>query len=256
VWRRRPKRHIRHVGDKAVIVNDDVTYPADGAVSERVSDVRSAVQLLADDTPVDPATRPVVKIDNRTWRLSMKPRIVGLDQPYQNFSDQKLFDAEIIDGNIAHSLLDGSTLYQTKFRNVDATGASFQDAEFRHCTFGDVSFRGANLTGVNFYKCFFVQGVDFTDSNITGEQFDALEVAGPHSRTITGEPRVIYRRYSIGELAAELNIDSDELAIRVWAGEVEVRHNDTLEKVDPGRFDASIHHISQWEAQRLSSHGG
>jgi hypothetical protein len=156
-----------------------------------------------------------------------------------------------------HSTFAGANLQNAKlgmyaclFEDVSFEGADLAGAFILGATLKNVSFRGANLTGAEITSSsrFKEMDVDFTDSNLTGEQFDLL------AKDRYYEPgSVKMSRYSIEEAASLLGDDGDAFVTLVWLGEIEYRSKATDEKVDDAPFDAEQHYIPQWAMQQYKA---
>jgi hypothetical protein len=126
-------------------------------------------------------------------------------------------------------------------------GASCVDADFRGVKFfGEVSFRGANLHGANFDGAHVAPGgvLDLRDTNVTREQLDALVDSIP---SFPPGPRgeIRYPSFSFEEACENLGVDGDELAVRLWAGDVEVRDRHGR-VVSDGSYNEEEHRICIW----------
>jgi hypothetical protein len=181
-----------------------------------------------------------------------------------NFDGANLMDARFLSppdfGDSRYSWR--AQIEDTSFRAATCRNASFKGVTFS----GYVSFEGADVTGADFEGAWVAtvtyagdyqrQGeaatLDFTDSNITGEQID--QFVDGYLRTgrgyTPGESRILYRRYTLSDASTKLGVPEDELAVSIWVGDVEVRDNHTLQRVT-GEFDATRHHIPQWALQYL-----
>lgn len=132
------------------------------------------------------------------------------------------------------------------FSNTDMTAASCVGALFERINFlGGISFRGANLLGASFKNVSFGGNagavVDFRDSNITADQLnDATSSLDPGANNVT----VLYPSLTFQEASEKLGINEDELAVLVWAGDIEVR--DQQGRVVTDGFDTTQHRICIW----------
>lgn len=124
--------------------------------------------------------------------------------------------------------------------SVCMDGASLRGAQFDGVALQNVSLVDVDATGAHFQVARLID-VDISGSNIHPDQFEC-----------PGDPVrwLFYDEYSLAQVADATGVDVDELALRVWAGEVEVRDSETRERVTGG-YDAALHHIPQWEMQRL-----
>lgn len=136
-----------------------------------------------------------------------------------------------------------------ELRDVVFDGADLAGTTFDQCAFSGVSFRGANLTDVTFTprnnnftrnreSGSFV--VDFTDSNVTAEQFDTF--------TAMGSQKILIRRHTFDEFVELTGENPDMAATLLWAGDIEYRDRDTDKQSDEP-FDRDRHYIPQWVTQ-------
>jgi len=157
-----------------------------------------------------------------------------------------------------------SAAVRTSFR-----GAVLRDATFHMMTFSDVDLRESDLTGVTFSRCYFgplsrmVEG----DAATTPGEY-AIDVRGSnfHPSMLGREDHVVsptsdytlhlvrYDKYTLDEAAELLGMPAGDVAVHVWAGDIEVRDNETLERVTGG-FDVEHHHIPQWALPRWDASG-
>lgn len=152
---------------------------------------------------------------------------------YLDFSDANLDDASFFNRRPTRG---GYLRSEIILNRCIFDGASLRNADFRGASLHGSSFIGADVTGVDFSDTRVAMGpVDFTDSTLTGEQYDSFW---------EGANGVTYRHYSLTDAAAELGLDKDEVAIMAWAGELEIR--DATGAVVTGEFDASKHHVPEW----------
>jgi hypothetical protein len=146
--------------------------------------------------------------------------------------------------SFAEANMDGAVFGSPK-RNISRIvsvcmdGASLRDAYFGDVVMRNVSLVGVDATGARFDVAQLVD-VDITDSNIHPDQF-----------VHDGDPvrYLYYREHSLQEVVDATGLPADELAVRIWAEDIEVRDNSTRKKVT-GFLDG-LHHIPQWEMQRL-----
>lgn len=134
--------------------------------------------------------------------------------------------------------------------SVSFDGANLENAELRKIRFNDVSFRGANVTGMTLTLGQAVDQkgtIDFTDSNITGEQFDNFFVRTESGGK--GEAEIVMGRYSIDEAAEILGEDPDRILTETWTGQIEFRDKETDCVSTEEHFDGSKHYIPQWAVQ-------
>lgn len=141
-----------------------------------------------------------------------------------------------MDGAVFQSAQSQSSL---RITSVCMDGASLRDARFNDVVLRNVSLVGVDATGASFHVTQLLD-VDITDSNIHPDQFDLGQDPVPF---------LYYREHSLGEVVEATGLSADELAVRIWAGDVEARDNISLKPVT--NFEAEFHHIPQWEMQRL-----
>lgn len=149
----------------------------------------------------------------------------------------------------------GADLTRARFICRDLEGVSFDGADLTGATFSldslhgrvslrDVTFRGANLTDTEFGLVFVDEEatLDFTDSNVTADQFDQFIDAGVPGGNIA------LRRHTLREFAQMTGEDPATVGTMVWLGEIEFRDWGTDRRAT-GAFDAARHYIPQWVAQ-------
>lgn len=134
------------------------------------------------------------------------------------------------------------------FQDVSFDGANLRGSIFNNPRFRNVSFRGANISGVHFMIPYPIESnstIDFTDSNVTAEQYDSwVRIHTNRSNSI------IINKYSVESFAALVGEDPDTIGTLVWLGEIETRNRTNNLPVSPGtNFDPEEHYIPQWVAQ-------
>ena len=182
---------------------------------------------------------------------------------HMDYRGANLTGATIEGEEIAGNVFDGATLddveigtgrsfqqnvkQETHLRDTSFRGASLRNATIRALTLSNVDFTGADLTGMGLWANLSRDGdwaIDVTDSNFHPDMLGSPgAVEDPnHFQSLH---RVKYRRYTLDEAAEITGGTVDDLAMHVWAGDIEVRDNETLERVTD-KFDAARHHIPQW----------
>lgn len=170
----------------------------------------------------------------------------GMDLRGYLFSQQRGTDL-----NFSGALLDGASFYMRRrtgsghlrtgilLIGCSFDGASLRDVDMRLATLRKCSFVGADVTGADFSDVEIVGEVDFTNSTLTAEQYDALRSTGG---------KIIYRKHSVASAASALGVTEDDVAVMIWAGDLEAR--DVTGRVVHEQFDAERHHIPQWALSR------
>lgn len=147
-------------------------------------------------------------------------------------------------------------LTRGSIRDTSFDGASCVDTKFTNIRFlGEVNFRGADLTGADFSRASIgamlaengqvpETVMDFTDSNLTGEQLDRLVEYNVNS-DLQSAYRIIYETISVEDACEQLGVTAEELGVLIWAQDVEVRDNVTHGRVR-GSYNVARHHIPVW----------
>jgi hypothetical protein len=150
------------------------------------------------------------------------------------------------EANLDRSEIGGvATTRPSWITNTSFEGASLRSTEFLYCDMDSVSFVGADGTGATFSITSYIAEVDITDSNIHPDQFTCDNVDDFNAARY-----LHYRWHTVSDVAEQLDVSEEEVAFLIWSGEIEVRDNATSEIVR-NRYDAALHHIPQWEMQRL-----
>lgn len=194
---------------------------------------------------------PGVEISNKAFTSNM------------DYSGANLTNAIIKAGEMVNSRFDGATLdgvvvgaeakltelvtNQVKMTHTSFRGASLRGAKICSFTLSGVDFTGADMTGMEFWGMFRAEGgwaIDVTDSNFHPNMLgsEGAVEAPTHHQSLH---RVKYTRYSLEDVAELTGIPEDDLAMAVWAGDLEIRDNETLEVVT-GAYNKDSHHIPQW----------
>lgn len=144
--------------------------------------------------------------------------------------------------------------YEVNLKNADLTGADFGDLAiepmYRSSTNPAFNVElGVLYTEVNGYFFNSTKVVDVRGSNISSRQIAALSAKIPADGS-KGPFPVRYDQYTATEAQKVLGVGEDDMMILLWAGDIEVRDNETKLPVT-GTFDKDKHHIPQWEMQRL-----
>jgi hypothetical protein len=178
---------------------------------------------------------------------------VNMDLRRTNIPGLQWRGGRLIMSTFAEANMDGAVFandtsaQKAVINSVSFEGASLRDAVFDRVAMKSVSLAGVDGTGARFHVTNMLD-VDITDSNIHPNQFTFLPENGfqPDHDPV---PHLWYREHTLDEVAAAIGLTHEELTVMVWAGDLEVRDHDQ-QRVD-GRFDAELHHIPQWEIQKL-----
>lgn len=207
-------------------------------LSEEIGGVRSFVDC-------DGVVRDPLPVNTKLNDMDLR----GLTFQVETFNSVD-FSGSVLDGaSFTHQERKDSDVYPVAFLACSFDGSSLRNVQFGKCHLcNGTSFRGADVEGVDFSKVTAGQPGDrisFSGSNITGEQFDAL-----NSNTLWGST-VVYDEYSPEGVRAATGVDAKELKVMLWVGEIEFRDNITRQIVNDGRFNAEYHHIPSWELIRV-----
>lgn len=187
-----------------------------------------------------------------------------------SLTKEKILTGVSFDGqNYSGSIFTAGTYARCSFKNTNLKNAKFggrskgtkmeivnfdfsdlRGAVFKDIWFNNVSFEGADLTGTKFEKVWVSSTgtVLLAGAKLAAETFDELAFSSPLP-PIDPKASFRYRRLHAIEAASRLGVDDNEMKVLLWAGDVEVRDNDTLQRV-VGRYDPERHHIPEWAAQR------
>lgn len=181
---------------------------------------------------------------------------------------------------LANGEATGFRAVDLRFDRANLDGFSFTalppagpgDAVMKDCSFVGASMRGGSISKFSM-SCVDMREVDFAgfqfrDCDFCGDGPYAIDVRGSNfdpSCLCADDPtflreedyfhclhRVKYERFSLGEASDILDVPTDELALHVWAGDIDVLDNDTLEVVS-GVYQEGRHHIPEWEVRKLGS---
>jgi hypothetical protein len=176
----------------------------------------------------------------------------GAELPLVDLSEGEIKFRHLTDINLQGAKLDDIKLSFVEIGDVNMDGASVRGVVFPLSSLtGNVSLVGADVTDSDFSGILMISSafhIDFTDSNVTGEQVGEIEREAANVFNLSVLP-LRYRKYSLSETEKTTGMSSDELGVRVWSGEIEARLNDSNRKAET--FDADTCHIPQWEVDRL-----
>lgn len=149
------------------------------------------------------------------------------------------------------------------FNNADLRGANLSGAKLNwnsmdgaiFSTMCNTDLRGANLEGADLQAIARVEGTSFEGANITnthlpknlrGAHFsrEQLKLIYPNLH------KYVYDQVSFSDALKELDITEKQFEFLVVSGVVEVRSNDTKEKI-VNNFDPDAHHVPKWEIETL-----
>jgi uncharacterized protein YjbI with pentapeptide repeats len=169
-----------------------------------------------------------------------------------------------------------------QFVGDNGKGFPFNESQFDHCVFQAAHMQDARVEGVKFISC------DFLDANTSGwafvganeilncsftnadmQNWKEVKNGGWHKLHVAKskidgadlsgvDPSLLremlrgkshYKWYTIAEAAKMANIDRDEFLVRVWAGDIETRNNQTLEIEE--NVDERKVHIPIWVLKNL-----
>lgn len=123
------------------------------------------------------------------------------------------------------------------FKGASLRGAILRGSRMKFCDFTDVDLSGADVTNAQLPS-------DLTRTNITAEQFDSLDF---NSGGDMGVPYAV-REVTLGDLVGKFGDSVDEVAVSMWAGDIEMRSRATG-KVVFETFDSDKHFIPYWVAE-------
>jgi uncharacterized protein YjbI with pentapeptide repeats len=238
-----------------VVQNDIDTAAGTGSITLTPLDDVKAPQVRGVHPQAVLASEFLTSIDYR--RADLRGTKFGYHMAHCDMRGAILDDARFA----SHEKFGASLGMRGSVRDTSFDGASCVNASFVNIRFlGTVTFRGANLTGVDFSRVSLgamlsedgvvpETSVDFTDSNVTGDQIDQILRSNKVEIEKDGFP-LKYRRFTFSEVCDALDVGPDDLAVMVWAGDVEVRDNDTGARVT-GVFRANRHHVPQWGLARV-----
>lgn len=216
-------------------------------------------------TKMDPRGAGQILYTQRTRQHGWVPTVLHV-HPYANLS--YLVFEETLDLRGAN--LGGANVKGSAFDDVDFTGANLEDvnasealfliapgvapelftnslryANCRNADFSRAGLRFVDLTGADFTGADFTGAVlpeDLTHVDITAEQYATLDVAH----------RKRYKIPHVGMDELEYCLGGkDAVAVAIWAGELQVLHQETNDIVNNGTFASDEHFVPLWELRRL-----
>jgi hypothetical protein len=167
--------------------------------------------------------------------------------------------------------LGGAQLWYTSFDDADFTGANLENADCRQMAFlqpenqpyGSFtsSLRGANCRGADFTKAKLrlvgLTDTDFAGANLTGAVLpENLSGVNITAEQYTSLHEGYYEDYeipkaTIDDIAQVLGESAADVAMRLWAGDVQVLERGSNAVVATGSFNEEKHFIPTWEMRRL-----
>jgi hypothetical protein len=202
----------------------------------------------------------------QTFQIFVKPKAQIRGKAFtshMDYSAANLTDGLIVGKDVTGNLFDGATLDgatitsnaslrdkfagETVMERNSFRGASLRGTKISSLLLRENDFTGADMTGMEFWGWFASDvewAIDVTDTNFYPDMIGsagAVEDRG-HPQSLH---RVKYTRYTLDDVAAHTGMSEDDVAMAVWAGDLEIRDNETLQRVTSG-YDKDRHHIPQW----------
>lgn len=249
--RKRPRKHVRFVNGKAVVVNSDV-LPQESSATFKYRVPLPVRQLAASsDTVVENSFNQVVSLVPK--RFPARDKVTVSDTKFTSGTAGK----EIRHLSFENCTFDGNFFVTCAFQDVNFSSCSFKDVTFDAISLGGVKFTDCDFNGATFDMIRLYGDLDFRGSNITKRQLDSfisdLEDYGdgdPETRFLSPF-KIVYDKFSPERIVDEFDISDEELKVLLWVEDVEVRDNDTYTRVPISGFDTTLHHIPQWAVQEL-----
>lgn len=217
--RRRAAQHVRHLPDKAVLVNDGVTYSDDAKVSAspKLRDALTGLVVTPPNQFPDPMYRQQARwspwkrlrrrfiaqhrkqvifnglnnADYESWhKVSVNPETGTGTLLWRN--KPNTFYKRILVGpgaELSHGLtcgadlplvdLSGGFIHCARLDSVNFQGAVLDEVDMKFFDMGGVNFKGASLRNVRFPYCSVTSTVSMAGADLTGASFSQVSINRP-----------------------------------------------------------------------------
>lgn len=158
-----------------------------------------------------------------------------------DFVDSSLIDCMFSESNFSKSNFSGSRLEECEFGRVDLLDANFSDTEADKTFFYLSNLNYANLSSARWKKTL-VRGGSLLGVNWKNVSFSC--------DFLNEIKKLEYEQFTFSDTIKNCGISQKEFEFLVLSGAIEVRDNETLERVR-SEFDPNKNHVPVWAFENL-----